>query len=59
MNHNRDKEPFSDPPDILLSVNGSQVWVDNKFVEESLEDMQFDGSSTNLSITEPENNDKK
>ena len=59
LNHNRDKELFSDPPNILLSVNGSQVWVDNKFEEESLEDVQFDGSATNLSTIDTEKNEKK
>ena len=33
---NREKELFSDPSNIIVSVNGVQVWLDNKFEDETL-----------------------
>ena len=33
---NREKELFSDPINIIVSVNGVQVWLDNKFEDETL-----------------------
>lgn len=36
MSLNREKELFSDPSNIIVSVNGVQVWLDNKFEDETL-----------------------
>ncbi|WP_075619612.1 hypothetical protein [Paenisporosarcina indica] len=47
LSHNRDKELLSDPHHTLVSVNGSQVWIDDKFEDESIDDVRFNESSTN------------
>ncbi|MFX3673614.1 MAG: hypothetical protein ACE3JQ_04065 [Paenisporosarcina sp.] len=36
MSENREKEVFSDPT-VLVTVNGVQVWMDNSFVEDTLD----------------------
>ena len=36
---NREKELFSDPSNIIVSVNGTQVWLDNKFEDETLNEL--------------------
>ena len=38
MGEHPEKEVLSEPSTVLLSVNGVQVWVDNKFDEEVLEE---------------------
>ncbi|MET0786746.1 MAG: hypothetical protein ABWX61_07550 [Paenisporosarcina sp.] len=36
MNSNREKELFSDQSHVLVSLNGVQVWVDNKFEDDPI-----------------------
>ncbi|PUB11378.1 hypothetical protein [Paenisporosarcina sp. OV554] len=36
MSLNREKELFSDPSNIIVSVNGVQVFLDNKFEDQAL-----------------------
>ncbi|EPD50823.1 hypothetical protein HMPREF1210_02331 [Paenisporosarcina sp. HGH0030] len=36
MSSNREKEIFSDPANTIVSVNGVQVFLDNKFEDETL-----------------------
>ncbi|MFC6040582.1 hypothetical protein ACFPYN_14235 [Paenisporosarcina macmurdoensis] len=40
MSLNREKELFSDPSNIIVSVNGVQVWLDNKFEDETLNEQR-------------------
>lgn len=54
MSPNRDKEPFSESRNALVSVNGSQVWLDNKFDDEVLEDVRFDAANQKYSEIENE-----
>ena len=36
MSFDREKEIFSDPANTIVSVNGVQVFLDNKFEDETL-----------------------
>lgn len=45
MSQNREKEIFSDPSNIIVSLNGVQVWLDNKFEDDILNEGRFDTSS--------------
>jgi len=36
VSFNREKEIFSDPANTIVSVNGVQVFIDNKFEDETL-----------------------
>jgi hypothetical protein len=48
LDQNREKEIFSDPSNIILTVNGVQVWIDNKFEDELLDEDRFDSSSEKI-----------
>lgn len=59
MSSNREKEIFSDPANTIVSVNGVQVFLDNKFEDETLNEeiereyhVQNEGKSI---IKQPEN----
>lgn len=45
MSQNREKEIFSDPSNIIVSLNGVQVFLDNKFEDEILNEGRSDISS--------------
>ena len=44
LSQNRDKEKNSDKSNFIVSVNGSQVWIDNKFDDELLEDIRMNAT---------------
>ncbi|WP_166669577.1 hypothetical protein [Paenisporosarcina antarctica] len=53
MSLNREKEVYPDSRNTIVSLNGVQVWIDNKFDDEVLDDDVID------SIENPEKTTKK
>lgn len=48
MSQNREKEIFFDPSNIIVSLNGVQVWLDNKFEDDISNESRFDTSSEKI-----------
>ena len=44
MNPNRVKEYSSEANQLLFTLNGVQVWLDNKFEEEAIADQNSDST---------------
>jgi hypothetical protein len=42
LNPDREKEQVSETGHMLVSANGVQVWTDNMFSDEAIEDLQTD-----------------
>ncbi len=50
---NREKELFSDPSNIIVSLNGTQIWLDNKFEDETLDEQQLPRQSFEENLKKP------
>jgi len=49
LSQNHDKDKIADTSNFIVSLNGSQVWTDNKFDDEILEDIRTNTSLKKIS----------